>query len=66
MDCLVHGVAKSQTRLRDFTHSIENQTENRPMDMRGGEKREGKMYGKSNMETYNTICKTDSQWDFAV
>ena len=24
------------------------------------------MYGKSNMETYNTICKIDSQWEFAV
>ena len=24
------------------------------------------MYGESNMETYNTICKIDSQWEFAV
>ena len=24
------------------------------------------MYGKSNMETYTTICKIDSQWEFAV
>ena len=24
------------------------------------------MYGKSNMETYGTICKIDSQWEFAV
>ena len=24
------------------------------------------MYGKSNMETYITICKTDSQWEFAA
>ena len=24
------------------------------------------MYGKSNMETYITICKIDSQWEFAV
>ena len=24
------------------------------------------MYGKSNMETYITICKTDSRWEFAV
>ena len=24
------------------------------------------MYGKSNMETYITICKTDSKWEFAV
>ena len=30
---------------------------------RGGE---GEMHGKSNMETYTTICKIDSQWEFAV
>ena len=24
------------------------------------------MYGKSNMETYITICKIDSQWEFAL
>ena len=24
------------------------------------------MNGKSNMESYITICKTDSQWEFAV
>ena len=24
------------------------------------------MYGKSNMETYITICKIDSQWEFAI
>ena len=34
------------------------------MDMGRGE--EGEMYGKSNTETYITICKTDSQWEFAV
>ena len=27
---------------------------------------EGEVYGKSNMETYNTKCKIDSQWEFAV
>ena len=26
----------------------------------------GKMYAESNMETYITICKTDSQWEFVV
>ena len=37
---------------------------NRLMDMgRGGE---GEMYGKSNIETYITICKIHSQWEFAV
>ena len=30
---------------------------------RGGE---CEMYGKSNMETYITICKIDSQWEFAI
>ena len=30
---------------------------------RGGE---GEMYGGNNMETYITICKIDSQWEFAV
>ena len=30
---------------------------------RGGE---GEMYGKSNMETYITVCKIDSQQIFAV
>ena len=24
------------------------------------------MYGKSNVETYITICTTDRQWEFAV
>ena len=27
---------------------------------------EGEMYEKSNMETYITLCKIDSQWEFAV
>ena len=30
---------------------------------RGGE---GEMYEESNMETYITKCKTDSQWEFIV
>ena len=30
---------------------------------RGGE---GEMYGESNMETYNTICKIDSQCIFVI
>ena len=27
---------------------------------------EGEMYGESNMEIYNTICKIDSHWEFAM
>ena len=30
---------------------------------RGGK---GEMYGKNNMETYITMCNTDSKWEFAV
>ena len=36
------------------------------MDMVGGEEGEGEMYGNSNIEIYNTICKIGSQWEFAV
>ena len=36
------------------------------MDKVGGEEGEGEMYGQSNTEIYNTVCKTDSQWEFAV
>ena len=36
------------------------------MDTGAGEEGEGEMYGESNMEIYNTICKIDSQWKFAV
>ena len=31
-----------------------------------GREGEGGMYGESNMETYITMCKIDSQWEFAV
>ena len=34
------------------------------MDMGGGEERV--RHGKSNMETYITICKMNSEWEFAV
>ena len=36
------------------------------MDTRGEKEGKREMYGKSNMETYNTICKIDSQWEFAA
>jgi len=43
----------------------ETDIESRPMDMRG-RGGEGEMHGESHMESYNTICKIDSQWEFAV
>ena len=36
------------------------------MDTEGGEEGEREIYGESNMETYITICKIDSQWEFVV
>ena len=36
------------------------------MDTAEAGREEGMMYGESNMETYITICKIDSQWEFAV
>ena len=35
----------------------ETDTENRLIDTGRGEERQGEMYGESNMEIYNTICK---------
>ena len=32
----------------------------------GGKEGDSGMYGESNMETYITICKIDSHWEFAV
>ena len=40
--------------------------ENRPIDKVGREEGEGEMYGERNIEIYNTMCKTDSQWAFVV
>ena len=42
-----------RNRHRDQSYGLE----------RGGE---GEMYGDSNRETYITIYKIDSQWEFAV
>ena len=44
----------------------ETDIENRPMNKMGREEREREMYGESNTEIYNTMCKIDSQWEFAV
>ena len=31
-----------------------------------GKRGQSEMDGKSNMETHNSICKIDSQWEFAL
>ena len=40
--------------------------ENRPVDLGGGQEGEGEMCGESNVEIYHTICKIDSQREFAL
>ena len=45
---------------------METQILRTDMDMAGGEEREGGINGESNMGTYITICKTDSQWEIAI
>ena len=44
----------------------ETDIENRPTDTVGEEEGEKEVYCQSNIEIYNTTCKTDSQWEFAV
>ena len=46
---------------------METSTQRTLTDLVGwGEEGDSGMYGESNMETYNAICKIDSQWEFAV
>ena len=49
-----------------YLQGSNGETENRLMNTGKLEEGEGEMYGESNMETYITICKIDSQWEFAV
>ena len=50
----------------NFRAAMENRYREQTYGHRGGEEGEGEIYGESNTETYNTICKIDSQWEFAV
>ena len=45
---------------------MEKQTQRTDLQTWQGEERERETYGESNMETSITICKIDSQWEFAV
>ena len=40
----------------------ETDIENRPMDKMEREEGDGQMHGKSNVEIYKIMCKTDSHW----
>ena len=63
-DTHIQNIEKWYRRIYFLGSNGKIDIENRLMDMeRGGE---GKMYGKSNMETYITICKIDSLHECAV
>ena len=40
--------------------------ENRPKDTEGAKEKEVETHGDSDMEIYNTMCKIDNHWKFAV
>ena len=51
----------------EFIHRATMQKQTQRQSYEHGKRgREGEMYGKSNMEAYITICKIDSQQEFAV
>ena len=63
----IYGIQKDSTDEPICRAAMKTETEKRLTDMGGGEEeREGTTLGVGNMETYITICKIDSQWEFAV
>ena len=56
-----------KTVLKNLFSGLQWRNKHREQTYEHGERGgEGEMYGKSNMATYITICKIDSQWEFAV
>ena len=61
----IYRIQKNGTKEFIYTTAVEKQTQR--IDYGHGERGgESEMYEKSNMETYITICKIDSQPEFAV
>ena len=61
----IYGIQKNGTEEFIYRAAMEKQTQRIDLWTWGG-REEGEVYGKSNMETYITICKIDSQQEFAV
>ena len=59
----IHIIQKNDTEEFIYRATMEKQTQRIDLWTWGVE---DEMYEKSNMETYMTICKIDSQWEFAV
>ena len=61
----IYRIQKNGTEQFIYRATVEKQTYK--IDLRTWERGgEAEMYAESNMETYITICKIDSQWEFAV
>ena len=61
----IYGIQKNSTEEVIYRAAMEKQTQR--IDLwTWGWGGEGEIYGKSNMKTYITIYKIDSQWEFAV
>ena len=62
----IYGVKKHGTDEFICRAAMEKQTERTDLLTGQGERGESELYGKSKRETYISICKVDSQWEFAV
>ena len=63
---LMHIYRLQKNSIEEFTYRAAMQKHREQTYGHGEKGGEGEMYGKSNMETYITVCKIDSQWEFAV
>ena len=45
---------------------LRNRHREQTYEFGGGREGEGEIYGESDIEIYNTICKIDNQWELAV
>ena len=61
----IYGMQKNGIEELIYRAAMEKQTQRTDL-WTWGEEGEGEMYGKSDMETYISICKIDSQREFAI
>ena len=64
----IYGMQKDGTDQSICRAAVETDTLRTDLwePLGAGEEGEGGMHGESNMETYITVCKIDSQWEFAL
>ena len=62
----MHIYRTQKDGTEEFVQGSNGETDREQTYGHGERGAEGEMYGESNMETYITICKIDSQWEFSV